>query len=140
MAYEYGEVEVPVTAMINASNNATFVICQTPILPAGTYRFHGNYFLKGDSTVSFLNYHIDIGTNPSSIDTVPAGGSSNGHHVPIPGDSNLVTFCEPAGSRIITLDGTQRAYLRCITAWTPSSYQVKAGGALNWDKVPDLTP
>src|SRR6185312_15016572 len=63
-------------------NNGMMRLAQTPTPPsAGTYLVCGSFSAKALSGTTITTRHGDVGTNPDSIDTAPAGGSTNGMHV-----------------------------------------------------------
>lgn len=132
-----GEVERPIASMMQTPYNASFGIIGTPTpLPAGMYHVCGNYMLKFNPGTMLQTYHGDSGTDPNNIDTAPAGGSSNGHHVPIAGEAlGALIFVEPIGCRNIQLDGNTNIYLHAILSYSPSNASMIAGGALNWCKM-----
>lgn len=127
------------TDLIPIPYNQSVGLTGTPTaLPAGTYHFCGNYYIKTAAGNTLATYHADIGTDPNAIESAPAGGSTLGLHRPFPGDdAGSLTFDFPIGCRNLTLDGNTRVYLHAILSFTPSAATVKGGAILNWCRMPD---
>lgn len=124
----------------NYSGTDGAVILEVTGLRPGVYDFQGNYGLKVGAGITIYNRHADIGINQKSIDTAPAGGSTNATHIPQNGDDvNGTTTAELVGRRFIAVSGpSDIIYLRCIITLTAIDTLCKAMGALTWNRIADL--
>jgi hypothetical protein len=123
----------------NTANNGMVRLAETPTAPpAGIYLACGNFTAKAPYGTTITTQHGDVGTNPDSIDTAPAGESAYGSHVSVAGEPtgySVLTFVRPTGCRLLVLDGTQKIYTHQITSWTPTSAVVTMSGSLLWCKL-----
>ena len=107
-------------------NSETYKLITLPLVPVGKWAFFGNCLLQTAAGVILHGKHVDIGIN-DGIDTVPADGSTNADHIPLPAGDAIATL---AGPRFFTLSQPTDVHLHIASTWSPSNGSVTACGAL----------